>query len=136
MKRLRTREDDPWLSRREIGRVNFFNTKAGQERFAAVRDYFTIAPLIDADLEVRWAEPLLKHRHLHPDIAMECDRGGWLPNGVPFAGSQTAADLAYRQFLKSKGEIGEADLVRRVVTGGDVEVRDFHDGTMWIFAHG
>lgn len=50
--------------------------------------------------------------------------------------SQTGIDLAERQMAKALKDYDLADLIRRVVVGGGVEVMDFPSGTLWKFANG
>lgn len=80
-------------------------------------------------------ESVYRHKWEQPKSAFESYVGGWLPNKATADGmSQTAIDLGIRQNFRAIKNIEEADLIRKVVIGGGVEVLDFPDGTMWFYS--
>lgn len=132
--RMRNTADDPWLSGKEIRQINFLQTKNGRKFLGGCRDFFALWPHDRNRWEIFWREPVLKRRWEDPGEPFEGRFGGWCPfsTRVP-GGSQTAEDVAYRLECKQAGRLDEADLIRRVIAGGGVEVRDFPGGSMWIY---
>jgi hypothetical protein len=79
-------------------------------------------------------EHILRHAYENVEIPFEDAVGGWLPfNGDPSKMSQTASDIFERQRLKEISAYDDADIIRRVIMGGSVEIRDTASGTFWFF---
>lgn len=113
---------------------SFLSSPHGKALLRNVGDYFAIAPLLEKRDREMQIKVIQKHREMHAGF-FECRFGGWLPLGAELAGSpsQTAIDLQYRQECRKNKQFAEADLIRKVVEDGSVEIRDHSDGTLWLF---
>lgn len=135
--RVRTAEDDPWLSARERAHLNFFETPQGRKLFLGARGAFQLMELMDLRWRVVLWEQVLEHRWKRPHEPLDARFGGWVPmksSAVIPVPSDAARDLGLRLEAKSAGDLETADLIRSVVVGGQVEIRDFRDGTGFVYA--
>lgn len=134
--RWRTTQNSPWFTAAQCEVINAPHRKKFWRKeartFAVDSDALAAR---EAAFVLERREPLFVHRFVAELVPMENAIGGWLPSGANVAGmSQTAIDLAHRQKLRVSGDFQGADLVRKVVEGGCVEVNDLPTGTMWFYA--
>lgn len=133
---FRTVQNSPHLTASQREAINLPHRKEywGKEGRTFAADIAADIARDDA-FDLLRVEHLLRHRFENPRSPYEDDVGGWLPLGGDTNGlSQTGIDLAERQMAKALKDYDLADLIRRVVVGGGVEVMDFPSGTLWKFA--
>jgi len=133
---LRTAGNSPWLTAADRAAINAPH-KADARRYRATMRSFELSywgPLRDREARALWTEPVKRRAHEAPETAFQIMQGGWLPSGVTADHlGLFARDVGEMQAARDRGDYDLADLIRRVITGGTVEVQIKPTGTLWFF---
>jgi cysteinyl-tRNA synthetase len=74
----------------------------------------------------------------HPASLVEVDFGGWVPNSLGEKDLSRATVFAQevhtRNWLRAVKDYTQADLIKRTLIGGGVELLDLTDGTIFYFS--
>jgi len=134
---FRTPVNSPWLTSAECAAVNLPHRKIYWKKETRTFSLDAAAALARNNaFTVLRREPVMKQAWQNPCEIIDTDIGGHLPIGVHVSEDAffIVTELAERQALKAKKDFASADLIRRVITGGGVEVIDKPTGTYWFYA--
>lgn len=132
---FRTKENSPWLPDEDIRAFNALYNKTNVGRASVATEFNSYwTGLYEKKYTAQRHEPVYKRWHASPLEAFEIAEGGWVPNGGVLIASGTANHIVKRLACKARGDYAAADVIRKIIEDGSVEVRDTMTGTFWFFA--
>lgn len=100
--------------------------------------YLVVAPLCIHEEKVLLRLYLEHSQQKQPYGLVETEFGGWVPNSLGddalASASQFAQEVHVRNQLRAAKDYAGADLIKKTLVGGSVELLDFPNGTIFYFS--